>query len=84
MNEQEFLHNMETAQALVLQGNKALFIKGYLRGLQRHYHGETFGYPGEHEQFQRLAVDEDESRSALGLGYMAGLNGTKIEDLVGD
>jgi hypothetical protein len=46
---------------------------GYMRGLRRAHHGETFGTQAEHELWMSAADADDPSRAALGRGYRAGL-----------
>ena len=56
---------------------------GYMRGLRRAHHGESFGTASEHQMWLSLGEITDEmnskqavltaSRAALGLGYRAGL-----------
>lgn len=66
MTEQEFKRLM--AEAKRIGGD---YGAGYQRGLRRHYHGEKFGEPGEHE----LWVSLDGSRQAQGDGYRDGVAG---------
>ena len=44
------------------------YSTGYQRGLRRHYHGEKYGNPGEHEKW--LALDGER-----GDGYRDGFEG---------
>ncbi len=46
---------------------------GYMRGLRRAHHGESFGSLAEHEMWLAAAESDDPSRAALGRGYAAGL-----------
>lgn len=46
---------------------------GYMRGLRRAHHGEKFGTQAEHEMWIAAAESADESRAALGRGYLSGL-----------
>lgn len=46
---------------------------GYMRGLRRAHHGENFGTEAEHELWLSAVDSTDDSRAALGRGYVAGL-----------
>lgn len=46
---------------------------GYMRGLRRAHHGESFGSQAEHDLWLSAAESDDPSRAALGRGYRAGL-----------
>lgn len=46
---------------------------GYMRGLRRARHGESFGIESEHELWLSAAESIDPSRAALGAGYRVGL-----------
>lgn len=46
---------------------------GYIRGLRRAHHGETFGTQAEHDLYLSASASDDPSRAALGRGYRAGL-----------
>jgi hypothetical protein len=46
---------------------------GYMRGLRRAHHGESFGSQAEHQMWLDAAKSDDPSRAALGQGYAAGL-----------
>ena len=63
MNQQKFKAYMEAAQDL---GDP--YSTGYQRGLRRHYHGEKYGDPGEHEKW--IALDGER-----GDGYRDGFEG---------
>lgn len=62
-------------RAKQLQGD---YGAGYRRGLHRHYHGERFGEPGEHEVWVRMGLDDD-PREEMGRGYRDGLEGREPE-----
>jgi hypothetical protein len=47
------------------------YSTGYQRGLRRHYHGEQFGDPGEHQTWLAMAGH----RQAQGSGYRDGVAG---------
>jgi len=46
---------------------------GYMRGLRRAHHGDSFGSRAEHDLWLSAAESDDPSRAALGRGYRAGL-----------
>ena len=46
---------------------------GYMRGLRRAHHGQSFGTGAEHMLFMSAANSDDATRAALGRGYRAGL-----------
>lgn len=46
---------------------------GYMKGLRRAHHGESFGSQAEHDLWLSAADSSDPSRAALGRGYAAGL-----------
>lgn len=46
---------------------------GYMRGLRRAHHGESFGTQAEHELWLSAEKSDDPQRAALGRGYRAGL-----------
>lgn len=46
---------------------------GYMRGLRRAHHGESFGTQAEHLLWQSAAESLDPARAALGRGYKQGL-----------
>lgn len=48
---------------------------GYMRGLRRAHHGESFGTGAEHELWLSASESPDKQRAALGDGYRAGLTG---------
>lgn len=52
---------------------------GYMRGLRRAHHGESFGTTAEHELWLSAAESNSEMRAALGRGYVAGLTLTARE-----
>lgn len=52
---------------------------GYMRGLRRAHHGESFGSQAEHDLWLSLVGDPDLSRDARGRGYRAGLTLTMRE-----
>lgn len=52
---------------------KSEWWAGYIRGLRRAHHGESFGSAAEHEMWLAAADSTDPNRRALGQGYRAGL-----------
>jgi len=79
MTEKEFQTNMRAAktfQGLSSEYGESDFWSGYQRGLRRHYHGEKFGTPAEHQKWMSLV--DDETRRELGLGYQSGFDGQNI------
>ncbi len=58
-----------------------LFIRGYIRGMRRAFHGKDFGET-EHEKYINMPEDEpDISRRLAGQGYRAGYAGIDIINL---
>lgn len=55
---------------------------GYLTGLRRHYHGESFGNPQELAALAAAGLNGD-PRVELGRGYRDGLAGVEPQPLVG-
>lgn len=47
---------------------------GYLRGLRRAHHGDSFGTAAEHALYLAAVESDDPERAALGRGYAAGLS----------
>lgn len=66
MTESEFKKLMKLARSV-----DSDYITGYERGLRRHYHGENFGEPGEHETWFGMTGH----RQAQGEGYRDGFAG---------
>lgn len=52
---------------------------GYMRGLRRAHHGESFGTDAEHALYLSAADSPDPQRAELGRGYLAGLTMTARE-----
>lgn len=46
---------------------------GYMRGLRRAHHGDSFGSQAEHELWLSAIESDVPDRAALGRGYRAGL-----------
>ena len=55
---------------------------GYLTGLRRHYHGESFGNPQELAALAAAGLNGD-PRVELGRGYRDGLAGVEPQPLTG-
>jgi hypothetical protein len=66
MNEQKFKTLMRAADSV---GGD--YASGYHKGLRRHYHGEKFGTPEEHEKYMAM----DGHRQEMGDGYRDGFAG---------
>lgn len=75
MNESKFKTYMRAAQTM---GGD--YASGYQRGLRRHYHGDNFGTPAEHEQWLHLSGHRQE----LGDGYRDGFDGKPPRGLHGN
>ena len=58
---------------------RAAWWAGYMRGLRRAHHGESFGSEAEHQLFLSASGDAAPDRAALGRGYVAGLTMTMRE-----
>lgn len=56
---------------------------GYLRGLNRHFHGELYGTAKDHAIWMRLGLKGDDSRAERGRGYRDGFAGKPPEPLRG-
>ena len=52
---------------------------GYIRGLRRAHHGETFGTDAEHTLYLAAVDSPDPRHTAIGRGYHAGLTMTALE-----
>ena len=75
MNERDFKSFLNRAR--IIGGN---YAAGYQRGLRRHYYGEKYGEPGQHEIWVRLGLDGD-PRTEEGTGYRDGFAGKPPEGL---
>lgn len=62
MTTNEFTSLMHRATAITA----GAYLVGYQRGLRRHYHGESFATPAEHDQWMSLGTGDD-LRIDLGL-----------------
>lgn len=52
---------------------------GYIRGLRRAHHGDTFGTEAEHDLYLSAIDSTDHQLTSLGRGYRAGLTLTAAE-----
>lgn len=86
MNEQKFQFNLsggKTFQQLDCSPG-APYWSGYCRGLRRHYFGERYGTPEEHEQLLRGADDtRDRDKFLYYTGYRVGFGGIELEEAIG-
>jgi hypothetical protein len=74
MDEDTFKRRMAMAQQFAELTN-ADYYRGYMRGLRRLHHGESFGTEAEHIQWFELSGD----RADLGRGYRDGFEGREPE-----
>lgn len=77
MNEATFQSLARRAKALTSD-----YGAGYLTGLRRHYHGESFGNPQELAALAAAGLNGD-PRVELGRGYRDGLAGAEPQPLTG-
>lgn len=83
MTETEFHQNLSGAEILMRLSEDPSFLEGYCRGLRRFYYGEFFCTPEEHQQWLALAAAAaDEQSRAKGEGYLQGLSGAAITDII--
>ena len=85
MNEQQFQAEIRRAQTMIrLAPDEADYYAGFMRGLRRAYHGESFGTEAEHQTWLALVDDSDTARAERGRGYRDGLaagNAAITEDM---
>ena len=76
MNFERFKIEMAKAKTFIDLGERPEYYMGYMRGLRRQYHGETFGTDAEHEKWLALADEDmrDQARTDRGRGYRAGFD----------
>lgn len=67
------MRRADTLRRIETDPLKTEWWAGYMRGLRRTHHGESFGTQAEHELWLSAIDSHDESRAALGRGYRAGL-----------
>lgn len=82
MTEAEFHRNLSGAEILMRLSEDPSFLEGYCRGLRRYYYGEFFCSREEHEEWLTLAAAAEEQSRAKGEGYLQGLSGTAITDII--
>ena len=86
MTEQEFQRNMSGAESfknLADNPNDSSYWEGYVRGIRRNYHGESFGTTNEHALWLSLAEETgDDQRRFRGIGYQAGIDGKPISEAI--
>ena len=75
LTETEFHRKVRRAQMMANLRERTDYLYGYVRGLQRLYHGEDFGTEEEHKEWMQLIDDADEERQTLGWGYRDALVG---------
>jgi hypothetical protein len=73
MTETKFKSELRRAEMLREHSDCGDYWSGYIRGLRRGHHGESFGTTEEHEMFLSLADRKDERSRELGRGYRDGL-----------
>jgi len=67
------MRRADTLRRLEPDHIRADWWAGYMRGLRRAHHGESFGTDAEHQMWLAAIGSDDVSRAALGAGYRAGL-----------
>jgi len=75
MDETTFMQKLMHAEIMSDMANRREYWRGYIRGLQRAYYGETFGTDADHELWQSLADRADPQNQDRGRGYLDGLAG---------
>lgn len=86
MNEQKFRSEMRRAETMRTTSDdpmRAEYWVGYLRGLRRGHHGESFGTESEHRQWLRMANSADEMRKQRAQGYADGLQYAQVSSRIG-
>ena len=86
MTEEEFLKRIRAAKVFLRQletpdllCKESDFWTGYIRGVNRLYHGSSYGTEEEHKRWMRLIWSEDESQRMRGEGYQSGFKGMDIK-----
>lgn len=84
MDQKTFEQYMRRADQLRRVGDETQeFWRGYVTGIRRHFHGESFGTPAEHER--RISIPPDNPhRGQFGNGYRAGFLGIDPSQLSGN
>ncbi len=67
------MRRADTLRRLDSDPVRSAWWAGYMRGLRRAHHGQSFGTDAEHALFVSAENSEDATRAALGRGYLAGL-----------
>ncbi len=67
------MRRADTLRRLDSDPVRSAWWTGYMRGLRRAHHGQSFGTGAEHMLFMSAANSDDATRAALGRGYRAGL-----------
>jgi len=76
MNEDHFVQYVRQAKRLREDENQKLYWSGYLWGLRRHYFGESFGTPEDHQKLLNdYRSDSDHGRQSIAKGYEKGFQG---------
>ena len=73
MDEATFKAKLFHAEIMSDVDNRPDYWRGYIRGLRRAYHGESFGTDQEHTLWLSLADRDTEQDQQRGLGYSDGL-----------
>lgn len=86
MTEQKFKSEMRRADTMRKTSSdplRAEYWVGYIRGLRRGHHGESFGSESSHRQWLSMAESPDEMRAQRGQGYADGLQFVEVASQVG-
>jgi hypothetical protein len=85
VTEQKFKSEMRRAEAMRRQAEPLMaeYWAGYIRGLCRTYHGESFGTAEEHASWLAAANSRDESRKQRERGYADGLAFDEVSGRMG-
>ena len=68
MDQRIFEHKLHKAKTMAKIENPDYWA-GYMRGLRRRYHGDTFCADEEHRIYLGFKDDPDPKRRAMGKGY---------------
>lgn len=85
MTEQKFKSEMRRAEALrqLSDHMMAEYYAGYIRGLRRAYHGDSFGTEEDHRAWMAAGDMDDEYRRQRGIGYRDGLAFSELSSRMG-
>lgn len=87
MDRTTFEHNARGAETFrrLADPLESDYWAGYLRGIRRQYHGESFGTAEEHARWLALGEGDevDHSRVMRGVGYRAGFAGMALDQAMG-